>query len=110
MKVVCDKPAELSIPGRVPTTLRRSHGIAPVATIEGSVTVAMARAHAALLSNALCQVGRAMASSAGLGLRKWVATCTLISRPGQWIGTNNVACGPKKLQTIPVPEVDGRQI
>src|SRR4030095_5464676 len=88
-------------PGSAPTTWSRSQGIAPGSTNVGSEEEAIIMAQMVLVSRECCQVARAIALSSGLGLRKWVMICLSSS-------LNNVACGPKNVQTK--PEADGRQM
>src|SRR4029434_356442 len=61
----------------------------------------MAMAQTALVSFECCQVARGMSLSAGLGLRKCVMICLVLS-------LNNVACGPNNVQAKLEPE--GKQI
>src|SRR5215467_1221059 len=77
-----------------PTTSSKSQGIAPSSTKSGSEDEAMALAQTALVSFECCQVARGMPSSSGLGLRKCVMICLVLS-------LNNVACGPNNVQAKP---------
>src|SRR4029453_9442121 len=84
-----------------PTTSRRSQGTASGATKVGSEDEAMAMAQTGLVSFECRQVARGMSLSDGLGLRKWVMICLVLS-------LNKVACGPNNIQAKLEPE--GRQM
>ena len=86
-----------------PTTSSRSQGIAPGATKSRSEEAAVGMAQTVLVSCESCHVGRIIPSawtpalvlsSKGLGLKKWVMICLLLS-------LNKVACGVKSIHAKP---------
>src|SRR5512144_497595 len=63
-------------PTWVPTACSVTHGIAPAATKLGSSEDAVAFAQTTLVSAESCQVARTVLFSKGLGLKKWVISCS----------------------------------
>src|SRR5215208_4482378 len=90
MNVVSDSVAPPVGPSSVPTARSSTQGTAPGTTKAGSVELATAAAHTALVSCEDCHVTRGVFLSSGLGLRKCVITCWAAS-------LNNVACGAKNV-------------
>src|SRR5262245_4946596 len=94
MKVVPVSLAPPVGPACAPTTSTRSQGIAPGVTKIGSEEDPITFPQTVLVSRECCQVARTMSPSKGLGLKKWVVTCSSRS-------LNNVACGVNNAKAKP---------
>src|SRR5262245_33354264 len=110
MKVVFVSLSPPVGPARNPTsfTLTLSHAIAPGLTKFGSVDIPTTLPQTVLESLECCQVARMTRFSNGLGLKKWVVTCSNSS-------LNNVACGVNNVKATPfaqpgLPGLQGRQL
>src|SRR5215475_4546371 len=94
MKVVPVSLAPPVGPACAPTTSTRSQGIAPGMTNFGSREDPITLPQTELVSRECCQVARTTPPSKGLGLKKWVVTCS----PSP---LNNVACGVNNEKATP---------
>src|SRR5215470_10265883 len=96
MKVVFTSLSPPVGPAKVPTsfTFTRSQAIEPGLTNLGSVEEPSTRPQTVLVSREFCQVARMTPFSNGLGLKKWVVTCST------W-PLNKVACGVNNVKATP---------
>src|SRR5215468_9123670 len=94
MKVVFVSSSPPVGPAKVPTALTRSQAIEPGLTKFGSVEEPSTRPQTVLVSRECCQVARMTPFSNGLGLKKWVVTCST------W-PLNKVACGVNNVKATP---------
>src|SRR5262245_55964184 len=94
MKVVLVSLSPPVGPACAPITPARSQGIAPGVTNIGSDEDPITRPKTELVSRECCQVARTTRPSKGLGLKKWVVSCSPRS-------LNNVACGVNNEKATP---------